>query len=219
MLVPRKLLNVRIIEVIIKLRNIFLEIKDHKFRLSSNKTLFWENKSFLLLSDIHIGGKSSKITEELVTDFKAAVNEFQSKKIIILGDLFDANCLASEREIFKVFLKDLKANITLVLGNHDKLSVDEYYSCGIKSVKEELRLDMFLFTHKPVSTKLFNIHGHLHPGYFKRKLLKIDKLPCFTYGENSLCLPSFGGLTGKFIFKPDKNKKVYVIKNETVKLV
>lgn len=196
-----------------------LQIKDHNFTLSSNRTIFWENKSALLLSDIHAGGRTAIQTDILISNFKKALQEFEFNKLIILGDLFDAAASIKEKQIFSDFLKTLDTNIVLVLGNHDKLSEEEYREFGIKTIKESLKMDMFYLTHKPTESEKINIHGHIHPGYYKRSLLIMNKLPCFVIEDNSICLPAFGGATGKNSFIPLAQRKIYVIRNNLVKLL
>lgn len=147
------------------------------------------------------------------------MQEFEFNKLIILGDLFDASANIKEKQIFSDFLKTLDINIVLVLGNHDRLSEEEYKGYGIKTVKGSLKMDMFYLTHKPTDSNNINIHGHIHPGYYKRSLLVRNKLPCFVIEDNSICLPAFGGATGKNSFVPLTQRKVYVIKNNSVKLL
>lgn len=56
----------------------------------------------------------------------------------------------------------------LILGNHDRMAGDEYYTgCGFDYVFEELTWKNYLFTHRPVNMSLYpedfwNIHGHIH---------------------------------------------------------
>ncbi len=197
---------------------ILLKIKDHNFILSPNKTIFWQNKSILLISDLHVGGKKSLSTTEIISNFERAIAEFDLKEIIILGDLFDATCTITNRNIFSEFLRSIDLKMTLILGNHDKLPQEEYLELGISTVTPEMTIDMFILTHKPVNSNQHNIHGHLHPGLYKRNILIKNRLPCFVVQEDSICLPAFGGITGKNKYSTNSQRQVYIIKNNLIKL-
>ena len=171
-----------------------------------------------MLSDLHVGGKSALTIANIKQNLLKALNEFNNPNIIILGDLFDIHCSKEYRTEFSEFLKSLNITITLILGNHDRLNADEYAKCGIKSIYKELVLDMFILTHKPISTDKFNIHGHLHPGFTKRKLVIKNDRPCFVVANNSICLPAFSGITGKNVFNTNSNQNIYSIKDDSIVL-
>lgn len=197
-----------------------IQIKEHNFVLSSTKTLFWKNKSTLLLSDLHLGKTENFINNHIQSTYninldlqnlQRAIKQFNIKRVIILGDLFHARTIV-DKESFKKFLKDLKLRIVLVLGNHDILDVNEYLNLGIDEVYNTYSEDMFYFSHKPEENDLFNIYGHLHPGVQLKGIANQKlKLACFYQKGESFCLPAFGGLTGKHIVIPSKNSQVYII--------
>ncbi len=54
----------------------------------------------------------------------------------------------------------------LVMGNHDKFSIEEYQSAGFKIIQGTVRYKEFWLTHAPIHPLvlrgLVNIHGHVH---------------------------------------------------------
>lgn len=210
------------------MKPLLINIKEHSFYLSTCKTIYWENKKTLLISDLHLGKAEHFINnfiplpyniEKDLNRFRDAVNEFNVSRILILGDLFHAKTTV-DKELFKQFLLSLNKKVTLILGNHDILDVNTYKELGINKVYKSLTEDMFLFTHKPVESDLINIHGHIHPGIILRGIANQKlKLPCFYFTEKYLCLPAFGGLTGKHTIIPSKNTKVYIVTDKLVKKV
>jgi uncharacterized protein len=208
-----------------------VKIKDHKFILSPLKTIFWENKNTLLISDLHLGKAEHFINNFIpvpynvdfdLQRFEASINEFNTQRVIILGDLFHAHSRV-DKLIFAKFLNRINKNVVLVLGNHDILSKEIYKEVGITKTVEHLNEDMFTFTHKPTDSLnkgKYNFHGHLHPGIkLKGRGALYTKIACFVFGENSACLPAFGGLTGKHIINVNDSMQVYAVAEDFVRKV
>lgn len=209
------------------MNNPLVNIKEHNFLLSPNKTIFWQNKNTILISDLHLGKASRPLNNfipaqqnyELELErLKNAIAEFSAKRILILGDLFDVRSKV-DRSLFKEAIDIPNVEITLVLGNHDVLEEQIYLDLGINQVLTELKEDMFLFSHKPKQSTRLNIHGHLHPGILLKSAKDNSKLPCFCFNTNSVCLPAFGGTTGKNVITPSDSKKIYVVANQFVRMI
>lgn len=66
----------------------------------------------------------------------------------------------------KSILKKLKGKKKiLVLGNHDRLSLTQYYNAGFSFVCQSFKYKNILFIHEPVkdfSNCSFCCHGHIH---------------------------------------------------------
>lgn len=198
------------------MKNPSIKIKDHQFTLSPRKTIYWHNRGTLLISDLHLGkgvNAESNFLEKL-TELEQAIKEFNIKRIIILGDLFDAKSNVETTHLTSL-LKSLAKEIILVLGNHDILPKKTYMEMGITKIVSELKEDMFVFTHKPIKTEKLNIHGHLHPGV---KNNDKSKFACFYIDEKYLCIPAFGGQTGKHSVAVERKSQVYIIIDNYVKL-
>jgi DNA ligase-associated metallophosphoesterase len=191
--------------------------------------MFWEEKSVLLISDVHLG----KISH--FRKFGAAVpkhamhknyiwldeliKQYEPFNICFLGDLFHSS-LNREWDLFENWVAKTPAKITLVTGNHDIIAPEKFEALDIDQI-EELIIDDFLLTHHPEKREgLFNLCGHIHPaiklqGFGRQKI----KLPCFFRSKNQMVFPAFGTFTGTHVMTPKKEDEVYVIAdNEVIKV-
>ncbi len=175
--------------------------------LLKEKALYWKEHDFLLLADVH-AGKASHFrnngiplsTDYLLQDLNkvdALIKQLNPRKVIILGDLFhsDRNI---ENQLVESWIEALAVEVELIIGNHDIHSI---HNSSITS-KLPYEIDGIWLSHEPAETELFNICGHLHPGYaLTGKARQHLRLPSFYKGPNFLVLPSFGSLTGKKVYK------------------
>lgn len=180
----------------------------------------------LLISDVHLGKISHFRKHGSAVPYKAigrnfqqlsrVMRYFQPERICFLGDLFHS-ALNAEWQLFEEWLKRIEAEVILVAGNHDIISPLKYEALDIK-VCEELILKDFLLSHHPEEREgLFNICGHIHPGY---RLIgrgrQVLKLPCFYKSAAQLILPAFGEFTGNYILKPSEKDEVFAITGKEV---
>ncbi|PKA98701.1 putative phosphoesterase [Flavobacteriaceae bacterium MAR_2009_75] len=203
-----------------------LKINDQHFTLHYSGSVFWEEKSTLLISDVHLGKvshfrkfgaavpkyavyKNYRLLDELV-------NLYQPFNICFLGDLFHSS-LNKEWVLFENWVSKTPAKITLITGNHDIIAPEKFESLEIDQF-EELEVDNFLLTHHPEERSgLFNFCGHIHPAIkmkgFGRQHLR---LPCFYKTENQLILPAFGEFTGTYVLQPNEKDEIFVIADQQV---
>ena len=93
-----------------------IQIQDQNFTLHSSGVLFWEEKSILLISDVHLGKIShfrkygsavpQKAIEENFNRLTEVVNFFSPKKIYFMGDLFHSS-LNMEWDLFENWLQEI----------------------------------------------------------------------------------------------------------------
>lgn len=198
-----------------------IQIYDQSFVLHPSGSLFWEEKSALMISDVHLGKvshfrkygaavpqKAIQANFELMDE---VVELFDPNNIYFLGDLFHSH-INSEWNLFEEWTSKSKSKIILINGNHDIISPLKYEALGIK-IQDELVAKDFLLTHHPEERENhFNFCGHIHPavkiqGSGKQSL----RLPCFFKSSNQLILPAFGKFTGSFTLKPTKKDQVFAI--------
>ena len=198
-----------------------IQIYDQSFVLHPSGSLFWEEKSALMISDVHLGKvshfrkygaavpqKAIQANFELMDE---VVELFDPNNIYFLGDLFHSH-INSEWNLFEEWTSKSKSKIILINGNHDIISPLKYEALGIK-IQDELVAKDFLLTHHPEEREnYFNFCGHVHPavkiqGSGKQSL----RLPCFFKSSNQLILPAFGKFTGSFTLKPTKKDQVFAI--------
>lgn len=103
-----------------------------------------------------------EMDREMVKRWNKAVKA--NDTVWLLGDL----CLSTNSQYITQLVGRLNGRKNLVMGNHDKKSVDFYYKAGFARVYDHSVLlhDRFILSHKPVyleeGSQFFNIHGHVH---------------------------------------------------------
>jgi len=204
-------------------------INGHLFTMHSSGALFWNEKSTLLIADVHLG----KVThfrkngfaipnDALHKNFEKlieVVDYFKASTILFLGDLFHST-KNSEWDLFVKWSKNCACELVLIAGNHDIIDAHNYESNGIKVV-DYIRMDDFLLTHHPTEVQgMFNFSGHIHPGIVLRGLGRSQlKLPCFFQRKSQMILPAFGAFTGLGILKPQDGDIIFAVTKEEIILI
>jgi calcineurin-like phosphoesterase family protein len=108
--------------------------------------------------------------EEMHTTMINKHNSIIDKKdrVFILGDFSFSN-----KENVSEIVSQLKGNITLIMGNHDRGRTRKWLlECGFDEVIEYPIIvnELFILSHEPVfmndSMPYINLHGHLHGNVF-----------------------------------------------------
>lgn len=203
-----------------------LKIQNQTFALHPSGALFWQEKSILLISDVHLGKVShfrkfgAAVPHNAIQKnfdlMDEAIDFFQPEILIFLGDLFHSS-LNKEWQLFEKWTASVFSNIVLVAGNHDIISPLKYEELGIR-VASEIQLDGFLLTHHPeVRERFFNFSGHIHPAVRLRGMGRQTlRLPCFFKSEYQMILPAFGTFTGTYVMEPKETDEVFAVTNDTV---
>jgi len=211
----------------------FTTIRNHQFALLSQKAIFWIDKKYLILSDLHLGktghfrksgiAAPGKVNLKNLERLSGLIENLQPIKIFILGDLFHSS---ANREWF-LFEEWRKAfselDILLVSGNHDQLHKSFYKYANIE-VTDIFEAGNFLFVHDKTDIQKIPdktiISGHIHPGVnLKGKGKQRLRLPCFSISDQQIILPAFGEFTGLHIIKPNENRQIFtIIENSVIDL-
>lgn len=119
-----------------------------------------------VISDLHFGKSDIKHDARIIKLLNAIP---KNAIVLVLGDVGyqktdDPNHVKMLREYFK---RIKCQNMFLILGNHDILSLDFYYSLGFKGVYDRLVIPnkKWVFSHQPCngpSNNYINFHGHIH---------------------------------------------------------
>ncbi|WP_299227846.1 ligase-associated DNA damage response endonuclease PdeM [uncultured Psychroserpens sp.] len=189
--------------------------------LNNLRAIFWPNENVLIASDLHIGKTahfrkhgipiSSNVQNKDLERLSFLVDHYNTKKIIIVGDLFHAE-ENSDLGLFKDWRsKYSDLIIILIKGNHDRLKSEFYNKLNIIHYNDYLNVYPFKFIHEPkkVSNE-FLISGHIHPGIIiKSKGRPRIKLPCFKVSNSQLILPAFSEFTGLAISENNETSICY----------
>ncbi|WP_337251585.1 metallophosphoesterase [Maribacter halichondriae] len=126
--------------------------------------LFWEEKSMLLISDVHLGKVShfrksgaavpQKAIQKNFDVLDEVIAFFQPKTVVFMGDLFHSS-LNKEWQLFEKWTATISSKMILVVGNHDIISPLKYEDLGIDIVSE-IQSNGFLLTHHPEERGIFS---------------------------------------------------------------
>ncbi|MCG9971281.1 ligase-associated DNA damage response endonuclease PdeM [Christiangramia crocea] len=209
--------------------NLNIRIRNRDFVLHPSGAVYWPEQEILLIADVHLGKishfrkhGSAVPANAIAGNFRKMdqlIKEFDPEHIVFLGDLFHSS-LNMEWNMFEEWHSTLDNQVHLIAGNHDIISPLKYEKLGIK-LFPEIEADGFLLSHHPQKTNdLFNLCGHIHPGYKMRGDGKqVLKLSCFFQGPNQLILPAFGDFTGNYFMEPEEEDRVFAITGKEVILV
>ncbi len=188
--------------------------------------LFWQERSTLIISDVHLGKIShfrkfgaavpQKAVEQNFLVMTEVIELFKPTVIIFLGDLFHSS-VNKEWQFFEEWISKLTAKVILVSGNHDIISPLKYEDLGVQ-VTKELLLDGFLLTHHPEEREgLFNFSGHVHPAIRLHGVGRQSvRLRCFFKTQRQMILPAFGEFTGNYTMEPIADCEAYALLGDTV---
>ena len=202
------------------------ELLGQRLTLIPEKGIFWEEKKYLILADVHLGKaghfrKSGIPVSDLIHSkdlliLDKLIAKFQPEQVIFLGDLFHSDHNQGW-EIFRRWIKSkAPLKFQLVLGNHDVLDEPSYRIPNL-TVVERLIAPPFELTHIPEVTSFYNLAGHIHPAVrLTGKGRQSMRLPCFYFSTNHGILPAFGHFTGTAKISIKKTDAVYAIADQTV---
>ncbi len=208
--------------------------RNNTWLLTPGRSIFWEEKKLLILSDLHLGKSGhfrksgiavpQKVFREDLQRLVDQVLFFNPTQLIIVGDLFHSTD-NKEHELFLKWRKDLSHfPFKLIKGNHDILTDDWYAEAAIDVISDELVIDDFVFTHDITGSRStkdkYYFSGHIHPGIVLNGMGKQSlRLPCFYFGKQFAVLPAFGKFTGTYAIDPGKDEHVFaVLEKEVIKV-
>ncbi|MBS3737564.1 ligase-associated DNA damage response endonuclease PdeM [Mesohalobacter halotolerans] len=203
-----------------------LKLLQNIFILNHQGALYWEDQNILIIADLHLGkiehfrkhGSALPNLSNAVDYIHLEQNiaEYSPKQVVFLGDLFHSS-LNKSWQIFEQWVKRQPVEFTLIVGNHDIIPTSQFEKLGFQIVNH-LDISAFSLTHKPEETgELYNICGHIHPGYRLRGKAKQQlKLSCFYQKPKQMILPAYGSFTGNFYITPDEGDHIYVLSETEV---
>ncbi len=213
--------------------SILFSFQNHEFLLLPEKAIWWADQKTIIIADLHLGKTShfrkqglpipQKSSERDYLVLERLLQNFKPEKILILGDLFHSE-YNNEWDIFGQFIKKYPfTTFELVIGNHDILSADRYFSIGLLNHGEELQYQNLVFSHKPIDKiqeNFLNFSGHIHPGVRVEGLGRQSiTMPCFYLDGRNFILPAFGNLTGLHILAKTKTSKIFAVSGSKIFVV
>ncbi len=203
-----------------------IKVKENHFVLHPSGAVFWEEQKTLLLADVHLGKVAHFRKNGIAVPRKAEgafyqkittlLAEFPIARFLFLGDLFHS-FQNNEWLLFTAWVKQQKASMILVEGNHDVIPAAQFEQMGLEVV-DHLMEEGFYFSHFPTKKEThFVFCGHVHPGVkLKGNGLQQMKMPCFFQSPQQMILSAFGAFTGLHILSPKEGDQVYVTTGKEV---
>jgi DNA ligase-associated metallophosphoesterase len=207
--------------------------KGQSLILHPSRTVFWEEESALILSDLHFGKSGhfrksgiaipQNVYKEDLQRLVSTIQYFQPRQLIIAGDLFHSR-ENKELDWFTRWRADLSwLNIHLIKGNHDILRSKWYEENSISVSDCEWKIGDFLFAHDPADCKpdqaetSYMFTGHIHPGVgISGPGRQFLQFPCFYFTETYCILPAFSRFTGTHRIRPKEHEQVFAIVNDEI---
>ena len=178
--------------------------------------LFLEKEKILIISDLHLGYEDSLKKQRVLLpriEYRTIIkrlnyifSKVEIKEVVINGDLkheFGTINKQEWKETLNIldFIKEKKAKITVIKGNHDTILGPITKKKNIKEVKE-YKINNFLIIHGDYIPKTISktiIIGHEHPAITLRDKAKSEKFKCFLKGKYKkstlIVQPSFNSIT------------------------
>ncbi len=196
-------------------------LHEQTFHLLCEKALFWEQKNWLIVADVHLGKSShfrrngfavpKGVADKTLDSLASIIHKVKPAQVIFLGDLFHS--AHNEEWVLLANLIDTfhEVDFVLIEGNHDILNAQLYTEAGIIVVPEIIE-GPFRFSHHPEPDEnYYNISGHVHPAVELRgKGRQSLKFPCFYFGQQLGILPAFGEFTGTHVLTVQEGDEVFV---------
>jgi len=206
-----------------------LHVHNQHLELLPHKSIYWQNTSTLILSDLHLGKTAHFRKNGLPLPANSGIQDLLSleqlllekrpKRLLILGDLFHSTYNSDWEHFGELRSKFDYIQFDLVPGNHDILHKKHYDRFDIQLLPDWLQEEKLVFSHIPmeVDSTLLNISGHIHPGFcLEGKARNYLTLPCFYLHNHTLLLPAFGKLTGLSRMPKPKEAQVFVVAGKAV---
>jgi len=141
-------------------------INEAESNIKSKSILNMINEDTYLTGDIHFNHASNDndtYYDEVVESINSRVST--GSCLILMGDICDSEHDGTDKKVFTKFINDINCkNVILVLGNNDRLTIEEYKEMGIKYINTRIDYDNWVFTHEPITVDkgVINFHAHIH---------------------------------------------------------
>tara|TARA_E500000081_G_scaffold4509_1_gene4938 strand:+ start:828 stop:1469 length:642 start_codon:yes stop_codon:yes gene_type:complete len=206
-----------------------IEFGAQRFSARADRTLWHQDSSTLLLSDLHLGKgahfRQSGIpvpdggeTDDL-NRLSNAITETNASSVWILGDLFHHPPSITEAQMDRWTnqLSGLKVQFHVILGNHDRNAHSFATALGFHIHPEPTLWRGIELSHHPDHGSQARIAGHVHPQIeFKTAA---DHLVCACFAvtdQRLLLLPAFTAFSGGPRFQPREASCYAIVGNEVL---
>ncbi|MEO1590241.1 MAG: ligase-associated DNA damage response endonuclease PdeM [Cyanobacteria bacterium J06632_22] len=191
-----------------------IDVLGQSLCLLPEKAIYLPVSKSLLVSDVHLGKAETfqslgvpvtgQVNTATLLRLRQLCEAWQPEQLLVLGDLFHSprSLVPEVTEAWQAFLAATPAEVTLIVGNHDRRLVSQLDRFDMQCQVEAVVQDGLVLSHEPVAEQRagLNICGHVHPVVVLRSQLDRLRLPCFYLEKAQRCLtlPAFGDFTGGY---------------------
>ncbi|MGC6537424.1 MAG: ligase-associated DNA damage response endonuclease PdeM [Candidatus Puniceispirillaceae bacterium] len=198
----------------------------HDLLLCADGTIFFPDKHYLLVSDLHLEKGAALSTAAPIPQFDTAdtlarlqttITRFNPQKIICLGDSFHSNERAFRMPAtYSDQLQKMGelAEFIWITGNHDSILPDRLPG----KIYTDYQIDNLRLTHEADNLPMTpTLSGHFHPKARIKLRARHLSTRCFVQNSLNIIMPAFGSYTGGLniidkAFAPfiDKQTRLYL---------
>lgn len=195
---------------------------EQDFILDGRRALFWKQKEWLLIADVH-WGKTHYFQKHglsvghgvLKADLErlASLIEFYHPKMVMcLGDLIHHEHSLGPELIEEVtdFRNRYPLPLTLIRGNHERYISKLPEQLGIEIIDDKFECDGLTLCHEEEKGCGPQLFGHLHPKISLKGQGDNLSLPCFYQTGQNLILPAFSDFCGGKSITLNKSECAYI---------
>lgn len=200
-----------------------IEIRGETLHLLPAKALYFPKRRLIGLADVHLGKAASLQSQGLPVPELAAmdlariaelIEAYDPERVALIGDWIHAPTAWTrllDTLLGEFFAAYPKVRFQLIVGNHERGSIERLKRAPLEIFQEEMREGPFVLSHghEPVKPGEFAIQGHIHPVVTIRRGPLHLRLPVFWWQSDSLTLPSFGELTGGYEIRPAARDRIF----------
>ena len=204
-----------------------LDIAGVQFTAHASGTLFWEDESLLVVSDLHLEKGSSFAargillppydTAATLSRLAAVLARYHPRRVIALGDSFhdaDAHRRVAPGDRDVIAAMQAGRDWIWIAGNHDPLPPASLRG----AVASEIAVGPICFRHEPTGAA-GEIAGHLHPKARVATRGRSIERRCIATDGMRAVMPSFGAYTGGLSVRDRAFSKIFATLAFTVHLL
>lgn len=210
-----------------------------EFWLLPQRALWWEAKSALMVSDLHLAKAEHfrsqglqvppTVDAQTLSELTRLLTRLKPKTLLVLGDLFHSAPNKAWDDFGRWLQDEHRAGLAeavLVRGNHDRASSERYEAMGM-AVVDRWEAENVCCTHAPDDEvpkgQWVHFCGHVHPAARLRGAgRQHERVPCFHAASTGcdaglrMVLPAFGKFTGTHAVEPRRGSEVFLVAENAV---
>ena len=192
------------------------------FHLDARRALFWLEKRWLLIADVHWGkthffqkhglSVGHGVLKQDIKRLALLIEDYRPEMVLCLGDLIhhEHSLMPSLIDEIAQFRNQHPVPFTLIRGNHERFINKLPEGLGIEIIDDLFTTDGITLCHEEEKGKGPQVFGHLHPKLTLRGQGDYLSLPCFYQQKNNFILPAFSDFCGGKAIELKKDERAFL---------